>query len=302
MTFLPVAVIDGARTHAESMRRFLFAATGGRSGVALPDALKVSALATPGPAVLIGPGAASIVSPYPGAAGQSYSAANDSTVQIAVPANNTGAAINRHVWLTVRDPQYPGMPVPSNPETDLYLDVQVTASTITDRPALKLATIAMANGATTVTPAMITDARQLAQPKELVTKVPYMPGADLNMTRGTTYVAWAGAPQTVFIPEWTTHVIAAVHINGIEYTGTDNAVAGLRLVMNSSVDTQNGIIGSKGKSRQSAFVLGRWTLVGGAGTNAQFSVQAAQTSGTGGYFQLDYQSQLLYEITFQQKI
>lgn len=301
MTFLPVSVIDGARTYAESLRRQLYSETGGRSGVTLPGDLKVSALATPGGAVIIAPGGASIVSTYPGAAGQSYSVYNDSAFQVTVPANNTGAPINRHVWLTVRDPQYPGMPVPADPLTDLYMDVQVTANTITDRPAYKLCTIAMPTGATTVTAAMITDTRDLAKPQEQTVRVPYLPGADINITKGATYTAWAGAPQTIYIPDWTTHIVTAVHINGVEYTGTDNAVAGVRMVMNASVDTQNGIIGSKGKSRQAVFVLGRWTLVSGAGSNAQFSVQANHTVGAGN-FQLDYQSQLLYEVTFQQKI
>lgn len=301
MTFLPASVIDGARTPAESQRRQLYASTGGRTGVALPSALKVTALATPGPAVVIAPGGASIVSNYPGAAGQSYAVYNDSAFQVAVPANNTGAPISRHVWLTVRDPQYPGMPVPSDPLTDLYMDVVVTASEITDRPAIRLASIAMPTGATTVTPAMITDDRELANPKEHTARVPYLPGAEINIPKGSTYQAWAGAPQSVHIPDWTTHIVAAVHINGVEYTGTDNAVGGVRMVMNQSVDTQNGIIGSKGKSRQSVFVLGRWTLVSGAGSNAQFSVQANHSVGAGN-FQLDYQSQLLYEITFQQRI
>ena len=301
MTFLPAAVLDGARTPAESVRRFFYSTTNGRSGVALPDALKVSALATPGPAVLIAPGPAAIVSNYPGASGQSYGVHNDSTVQIPVPANNTGSAIGRHVWVTIRDPQYPGMPTPADPLSDTYIDVVVTASQITDRPAYKLATINMPNGASTVTQDMIVDTRDLAMPKEQNTKITYLPGADINITKGATYTAWAGAPQSVFIPEWTTHIIAAVHINGVEYTGTDKAVGGVRMVMNSSVDTQNGIIGSTGKSRQSVFVLGRWKLVAGAGTYATFSVQANHTVGAGN-FQIDYQSQLLYDITFQQKI
>lgn len=301
MTFLPASVIDGARTYAESIRRQLYSATGGATGVILPGALKVTALPTPGGAIVIAPGSAAIASPYPGASGQSYQVANDAALQVAVPSNNTGAPINRHVWVTVRDPQYPGMPTPSNPETDTYIDVQITANTITDRPAIKLATIAMPTGASTVTPAMITDTRALAQPKELVVKVPYLPGSNVNMAKGTTYTAWAGSPQTVYIPDWTTHIIAVAHINGVEYTGTDDAVGGVRMLMNSSVDTQNGIIGSKGKSRQSVFVLGKWTLVSGAGTDAQFSIQAAQTSGAGN-FQLDYQSQVLFEITFQQRI
>lgn len=301
MTFLPASVIDGARTPAESLRRQLYASTGGRTGVALPSALKVTALATPGPAVVIAPGGASIVSNYPGAAGQSYAVYNDSAFQVAVPANNTGAPINRHVWLTVRDPQYPGMPVPANPLTDLYMDVQVTAATITDRPAYKLCAIVMPAGASTVTAGMITDTRDLANPQELTVRVPYLPGADINITKGGTYTAWAGAPQSIYVPDWTTHIVAAVHINGVEYTGTDNAVAGVRMVMNASVDTQNGIVGSKGKSRQAVFVLGRWTLLSGAGANATFAVQANHTVGTGN-FQLDYQSQLLYEVTFQQRI
>ena len=95
MTFLPASVIDGARTYAESIRRQLYSATGGATGVILPGALKVTALPTPGGAIVIAPGSAAIASPYPGASGQSYQVANDAALQVAVPSNNTGAPINR---------------------------------------------------------------------------------------------------------------------------------------------------------------------------------------------------------------
>lgn len=300
MTFLPVSVIDGARTHAESMRRISYSAVGGNSGVALPDALKVSPLATPGGSVLVGPGSASIVSTYPGASGQAYSVHNDSTVQIPVPANTGGSPATRAVVVSIRDPQYPGMPTPSNPEDDTYLDVQVRTSVPTDRPYLVLATITLPGSTSTVTAAMIRDDRRLAAPKEQTVKAVSFPSSNVTMSK-TSYQTWAGVAQTIRIPEWATYILAEADVNGVEYTGTDTGNSGVRMAMNASPDLQNGIVGSKGKSRQSVFVVGRWTLTSGAGTDATFAVQAYQTGGAGA-FELDYQSQVLLTVTFQQKI
>ena len=299
MTFLPASVIDGARTYAEAMRRLLYAATGGQTGVALPGDLVVSALPTPGPAVFIGPGTASIVSTFPGAAGQSYQVTNDQAAQFTVPANNTSSSIAYRVCVAVRDPQYPGQPIPSNPLEDTYLDVLIGA-TFPPRPHVHLGDIAMPANTSVVNPAAITDRRTLAKPSELTVPVTYYPGTNLVMSK-TAYTAWAGAPQTVFIPPWTTHIIAEAHINGVDYTGTDDGRGGVKMLMNNSPVAQNGIIGSRGKGRQSLFVVNEWRLVGGAGTNAQFSVQGYQTGGTG-TFTLDYQSQVLFRITFQQRI
>ena len=270
----------------------------------VPSALKVSALGTPGPNVLVGPGPAAIVSTYPGAPGQAYSVHNDATVQVAVPPNYSGSPVTYRVTVSIRDPQYQGMPTPSNPETDSYMDLKVTAGLPSDRPYILLANIVMPANTSAVTNAMINDARELTQPNELTVPVQFLPATNLVMSKNS-YAAWAGAPQTVKIPDWTTHILAEAHINGIDYSGTDAAAAGVRFLMNASVVDQFGIIGSPGSAsygatRQSAFVLGSWTLQSGAGTNAQFSVQANQTKGTGN-FKLDYQSQVLFRITFQQK-
>ena len=299
MTFLPAAVIDGARTHAEAMRRLLYAATGGQTGVALPGDLAVSALPTPGPAVYVGPGSASIVSTFPGAAGQSYQVANDQSIQVPVPANNTSSTVTYRVCVAVRDPQYPGQPIPSDPLTDTYLDVLV-AATFPDRPHVHLADLTMPGNTSVVNPGAVTDRRVLAKPSELTVPVTYFPGTNLTMSK-TGYTAWAGAPQTVYIPPWTTHILAEAHINGVDYTGSDDGRAGVKMLMNNSPVAQNGIIGARGKGRQSVFVVNEWRLVGGAGTNAQFSVQGHQTGGAG-TFTLDYQSQVLFRVTFQQRI
>lgn len=301
MAFKPAGVIDGATTHAETLRRQLYYAANGSTGVSAAGALAVTALGTPGPSVNIAPGAGVIVSTYAGAAAQAYSVANDATVAVAVPANGTGATVVQHVLISIRDPQYPGMPTPPVPATDLYFDIEVRPTFPGDRPYLWLADITMAAGASTVTNGMITQKAVIGSPRQLVDGAPYFPAATRNMP-ATTYGDWPLLGITVPVPSWATYGIAEFMVNGAAYTGGDTGVGGVRVALAGTADTQNGIITSSGVSRQSLFVMGRWTIpVGVRGTNAALVLQGAKTAGAG-QFTVDYQSQIIAKWTFQETV
>ena len=300
MAFLPAGVIDGALTYAEMIRRIAYGLSDGDSVVATPDDLVVSALASPGPAVNVGPGSGVIVSTYPGAAGQAYVIANDATVQVPVPSNTSGAAVTYRVLVAVRDPQYPGMPTPVDPATDLYHDVLVQPTFPTDRPYLHLADIEMANGASTVNPGDITRRAQVATPRTVTDARAHFPGATRNMP--SAYGDWPQIGLSVNVPSWAAYALAEVIVNGAAYTGSDTGVGGVRLALGSLVDTQNGIIRSTGASRQTLAVMGRWAVPAGMrGTSQALVLQGSKTSGAG-EFTVDYQSQVLTRWTFQERV
>lgn len=300
MTFLPASVVDGALTYAESIRRIAYYATNGMTGVVSPDDLAVTALPSPGAAVNIAPGTGLIVSTYPGAAGQAYEVTNDATTQLNVAANGTGGTVVRHVLVSIRDPQYPGMPTPADPATDLYLDVTEQATLPTDRPYLWLADITLAAGASTVTDGIITPRAKVGAPLSLREGAPYFPGAARNMPTGS-YADWPQLGITVDIPIWATHLLAEFYVNGIAYTGTDTGVGGVRVMLGGSPDTQNGIIVSDGVSRQSLIVMGRWAIAPAVrGTSQALVLQGLRSAGTGN-FVVDYQSQILANTTFSRR-
>lgn len=300
MAFLPAGVIDGALTYAETLRRIAYYAANGTVGVSAAVDLAVTALSTPGPAVNIAPGTGVIVSTYAGAAGQAYMVTNDATLQQPIPANGTGGQIVRHVLVTIRDPQYPGMPTPADPATDLYLDVTTPTTFPSDRPYLWLADITMAAGASTVTNAMITPKATVGSPRSLIDGAPYFPSAARNMP-STTYADWPQLGITVPIPAWATYGMVEFQVNGIAYSGADTGVGGVRVALAGTADTQNGIIASSGASRQSLYVIGRWNIAANIrGTTQAIVLQGAKTAGSGNFI-VDYQSQIVAKWTFQER-
>ena len=91
-----------------------------------------------------------------------------------------------------------------------------------------------------------------------------------------------------------------VSINGVEYTGTDTGRAGVRVVFGSN-SAQNGIVTSKGASRQTAVVIGNFTVpAADRGQLRYIGVQGYQTAGAG-LFQLDYQSAVVYDWEFVER-
>lgn len=300
MAFLAAGVIDGALTYAEVVRRIAYFASEGLSVVNTPADFAVTALASPGAAVNIAPGSGLIVSTYPGAFGQAYIVANDATVQKSVPSNGTGGTVTQHVLVSIRDPQYPGMPTPGDPATDLYLDLEVRTTFPADRPYLWLADITMPAGSSTVTAGMITSRTVVGSPRTLVDATPYFPGATKNMP-ATNYADWPGLGATVAVPSWATYCLAEVMVNGVAYTGSDTGVGGVRLSLAGTPDTQNGIIRSNGVSRQTLIAMGRWVIPAGIrGTNQPLVLEGAKTAGSG-QFTVDYQSQILVRRTFNER-
>lgn len=300
MAFLPAGVIDGALTHAETLRRIAYHASNGATGVASFGDLTVTALQpSPGPAVNINPGSASIVSTYPGGSGQSYEVHNDATYQLPVPANSTGGTVTLHVLVTIRDPQYPGMPTPADPATDLYLDVTAQPTFPADRPYYWAADIVMPAGAVNITSAMITPKGGVGSPRTLVDAAPYFPVGTKTMPG--TYADWPQLGITVNVPTWAGYLLAEVSMNGVAYTGGDTGVGGVRVALGGSPDPQNGIIVSTGVSRQSLFVMGRWAITPTArGTSQALYVQGSKSAGAGA-FTVDYQSQILVRWTFSER-
>lgn len=301
MAFLPAAVVDGARTYAQQIRQISYMATDGLSGVPTPEDLAVTALPTPGAAVNIAAGSGVMISTYPGGAGQAYNVTNDATFQVAVPANGSGGTVTLRVLVAVRDPQYPGMPTPGSPLTDPYLDVMVRATLPTDRPYLHLADLVMPAGASTVTNSMVTARAPLAQPRTFSDAMPYFPGTTLNMAGS--YTNWPQINHTVEIPSWATYMFAKVSINGVSYTGSNIAVGGVRLSLAGTPDLQNGIITANfNGQRQTVICIGRWRVSQSIrGTTRPLLLEGMKTLGNGN-FTVDYQSQIIFEWTSQERM
>ena len=156
--------IGGAAEHsAEAARNIAWNATQGRTGVATPESLQVSALATAGGGVRISPGGAALESPYAGASQQSYTIRNDASETVSVAANSGSSTVTRRVAAVVTDPQYAGS-APADPVNGPYTYFTANSSWPT-HPHVKLATIRIPPSTSVITNSMISDERELLNPR-----------------------------------------------------------------------------------------------------------------------------------------
>ncbi len=214
MAFLATGFVDGGRTGGDMLRRLVFSATSGDAGVLQAADLKVTASGT---SVLISAGTGVVPTLFAGAyAAQSYLVANDSAYSLAVPANTGGSPVTWEVVLRVTDPQYAGEPVPGDPATALYVVPELVAALPTTKPYLRLATIVLPAGASTVLDGMITDRRQVANPRRRRVLKSLAVAASETLS-STTLVVWPSTGTwSVAIPSWATEV-AVVGIWGGVY-------------------------------------------------------------------------------------
>lgn len=208
--------IGGGAEHSPAVARMLaYAATNGATGVISPGDLKVTALPTPGAAVRIMPGGAALLNRYPGAPNQSYTVRNATATDVAVPATGSSGAATRFLILRVDDPEFSGQ-APTNVMAGPYVRA-VLVSSITNLayPFVPLAKIAQPANTATITQAMITDIRDVANPR--TSRVQRMargiPTSDLT-TQLPSFQNWPHYVPEIDIPEWATHVQATLQVFG----------------------------------------------------------------------------------------
>jgi hypothetical protein len=175
MAFDPVPwfVGGGALHPAEAARQLTYAVTGGAVGVGAVDDLKITQLPTAGTSVRAASGGAVIPNLYPGASQQSYAGRAASTTDISVTATGSGSGRVDLVIARIDDPQYGGT-VPGDVTVGPYIKfaiIQNVASGSTGLPAglaypaVALARLDIPASTGTITNAMITDLRAVANPR-----------------------------------------------------------------------------------------------------------------------------------------
>lgn len=222
--------VGGAAEHsAEAARNIAWNATQGRTGVATPGSLKVSALPTAGGGVRVSPGGAAIESTFAGATQQSYAVRNDATATVPIPANNTANERHQRVAAYVKDPQYAGS-MPSDPANGPYTDWYVGTSWPT-WPHVKLAFIRIPPHTSVITNSMIRDERTLLNPRreEVVFGRPRVlgdssAGSTLTVRHangGEYFPGGNGSPNQfpVDVPSWATRVMIDADWMGVSYQG-----------------------------------------------------------------------------------
>lgn len=226
---MPWAIGGGAENDVEGARLALYAATNGGRGVMLPRDMRVSALPTPGPFVRIYKGAAVTPNDYPNGGGQSYAVRETDSTDFPVPATGSSGGATRYLIVRIEDEQYEGG-TKTNPKTDprnFYRWVSALPTTVPYVPLVKL--VQPANTAT-ITNAMLTDIRQMANPvPKIVNRSKPSVTSGAGMKLSSTTGEWfpgdgqaTGARQEILVPNDAVRMIVEPSWYGVRYEANSN--------------------------------------------------------------------------------
>lgn len=231
---MSVWAVDGARMPAAIARQETYRKTNGARGINLPGDLKVRALAVPGGAIRIDAGGATSPNDYiADHGGQSYGMLKETEGQLNVPATGSTGGATWYVVYRVQDPQYgDNLPVGADPATFEYDYFELVSSIANiPYPHVVLAKITMPANTATITQAMITDLRKIANPQRWSEMFTYAltTGTEDQLNVTSNYPdggeTWPEATETAWgeidIPEWATHMRIKMTWAQVRFPGGD---------------------------------------------------------------------------------
>lgn len=253
MTLFPRPLLTNGAVHpAEQFRMMVRDLARGAEGVTEGDDLKVTQRSTPGGGVVVGDGSA-VVQGRADAFQGHYAACNAGAVDVTIAATG-GSARSDMLILRVEDPQYEGT---LDPQVDQIVYFQVisnvssSATAIPDgRTGIPLARIDIPSSTSTITNAMITDLRKIANPRRdrrLYTQSPTTDSALIGSSATFSYFSTAPG-WNIAIPTWASIVRLRVDVCPIRFSVNDyygylRATFGASLtVQQTAIDDNQGAI------------------------------------------------------------
>lgn len=307
-------LIGGDVEHpVEVARALAHMATGGASGVGTPRSFKVHATNVPGPTVRIDAGIGAAVSAYSaGSLLQSYVLFAGSHTDQPITATGAGSGRTDLVVARIRDPQYEGS-WPADPQSGdyAYIDVieGVPANTAGTRglglsfPCIALARIDIPKSTGTITDAMITDLRRLANPRSQREIAATIPGGTSAVT-SSTKARWTSWIPEVFVPAWATHVQVTATLSSVLITGATSGDIDVRMggQISSNLAYDFEQPSNSVTSREAMTITGGFVVPDGwKETSQALYLYANRSSSKTGTIALN-RSQVLYDVQFQEKV
>ncbi|MFE6474602.1 hypothetical protein [Streptomyces rochei] len=309
MALFPRPLLTNGATHsAQQFRMMIRDLANGAEGITQGDDLKVTQRSTPGGGVVIGDGSG-VIRGRANAFQGHYSICNIGSVDVPIAA--TGAA-GRSDMLIIRveDPEYEGS---LNPATDQIVYPQVisnvssSATTIPDsRTGIPLARIDIPANTSTITNAMITDLRRVANPRrrrDVYTQSPASQSTAIGAS--TTYSYFSTAAGINFsVPDWATKAIVKIDISPLRYA-LGNFWGQLSATFGSSLATQTILLDDDqgtGIRRIPAIVADTLTIPSSyRGTTQLLRARAsAFSTGQAGRIYVDQGTTIVYDVQFEE--
>lgn len=306
MSLYRVPILTNGATHPAAQFRMLVKdLSRGAEGITEGDDLKVTQRSTPGAGITVADGSCVIKGRDDAFQGH-YSAYNTGAYDVDIAATG-GTGRSDMLIVRVQDPEYiAGL----DPATDQIVFFQVisnvssSATTIPDgRTGIPLARIDIPASTATITNAMITDLRKVANPRRDFYQFVQSPSSlstDISGTAGTYSYFSTAAGWSVAIPDWATTAILSLAVGQIRYNtaaffGYLRATFGASLTVQPVVldDNQSGV-------RRTTVILGDTLTIPSAyrGTSQTLRFQAAGGTGNAGKVGVDSSTTLMANVQF----
>ena len=227
---VPWAIGYGAEVSEETARVFANIASGDSQGIALPGDLKVTALTVPGGAVQIAPGGVVIRNRQ--APGQSYVGRAGTVTQVPIAPTGSSGPRSDLLIARVRDPDYaPWQPytdpeeIAHGPYFEPFVISGVPSNTkfaedIVTYSAEALARIDIPANTATITNAMITPLRRLANPRQWTDKDTQAAVGQTLVPADKTYRQFPANSMSTTVPRWATHALVVWTFATLAVTGS----------------------------------------------------------------------------------
>ena len=320
----------GAEHTPESARRAVYASTSGATGVGGTSDLQVLPLAGPGQGVRVTTGSALIRSNYVGGETQTYMGTVYTEESVSITPTGSASGRSDLIVLRVEDPYAAGSPYEAPPEAERstapYIYVRVISGVpagtkrLQDVPghqndsAETLARIDLPASTGTVTTGLITDLRQVAQPKKERHMTIHYPtgatGSGRNIPSGK-YADWplvGGERPMLDIPEWATKIRVVAYLEGCNYHRRSSTIryAAGTIVRVGDNQSQNGIITRDVDDSTDRFgfaIIGELRIPPELrGTSQPLRLQAVRSSAHSSVVQVDYQTCVSIDVEFSEEI
>ncbi|WP_316521115.1 hypothetical protein [Kitasatospora brasiliensis] len=222
----PPLMVTGGIHPARALRMMVRDLSRGSQGITEGGDLKVRSTPTPGPGVRVGNGSAIIRGATWGQGSYTQYNSGDHLVPIA-PTGGTGRT--DLLVLRVEDPEYEGSRNPSSEDIGYFHVIPgVSATTAAPPPgmtAIALARITQPPNCQTITNAMITDLRTLANPRRERRVRTIQTFKYSSIPSSPTWQDWpasAGAKVDIDIPYWATNAAVITTLHGLRVAASVN--------------------------------------------------------------------------------
>ncbi|MFB7327132.1 hypothetical protein [Streptomyces sp. NPDC056190] len=307
----PPMMINGGTHPARTMRMMIRDLSRGSQGVTEYNDLKVTQQTTPGAGVQVTDGSGIVRGASWGQG--SYTQYNVGSAQ--VPIAPTGAQGRTDmIVLRVLDPEYEGGLNPAKDNVG-YFDVVSNVSASATQPpagmtAIPLARITQPANCATVTNAMITDLRTIANPRKDREIYVASPSGDQNWNgnKDGTFVQWPPtAKWTIPVPVWAVKARIVFTVAAVQViTGSvwGRATFKLGTVQGQSINYDTGAFIGGDKSQRVNLISADTMTVPAAmrGTNQVLQAMVSLAAKEAGYLQADTATTAIADVEFQEGV